>query len=166
VTRSRKKTRRRAAAARGGAYHEARPADGRATGVGRLPLADRGHSRHDPPVQADRSPREPRRLDPAERRRSPRVEISMVCTLQRRMGSPIEARTLDLGPGGMRVASDRPLTVDEELDFDILRGSLRLTGYARVMRQHERRVYALRFERLPGLSREALRALMAERPAD
>jgi hypothetical protein len=88
------------------------------------------------------------------------------CTLQRRTGSPIEATTVDLGSGGMRVASERPLRVDEELDFDIVRGGLRLTGHARVMRQHERRVYALRFERLPGVSREALRALMAQPPTD
>ena len=90
----------------------------------------------------------------------------MGCTLRRRTGSPIEATTLDLGPGGMRITSDRPLRVDEELDFHILRDGVRLMGHARVMRQHERRVYALRFERLPGVSREALRALMAERPTD
>ena len=90
----------------------------------------------------------------------------MGCTLKRRTGSPIEATTLDLGSGGMRITSERPLRVDEELDFDILRSGLRLTGHARVMRQHERRVYALRFERLPGVSREALRALMAQHPTD
>ena len=118
------------------------------------------------PVHADRSPRAPRRLDPAERRGSPRVEISVGCTLQRRTGSPIEAMTLDLGSGGMRITSDRPLRIDEELDFDILRGGLRLTGHARVMRQHERRVYALRFERLPGGTREALRALMSQPATD
>ena len=106
---------------------------------------------------------EPRRLDPAERRRSPRVEIELGCTLQRRMGSPIEAHTIDLGPGGMRIAAHRPLRVDEELDFDILQGDTRLTGHARVMREHERRVYALRFERLPRTCRDALRGLIGER---
>ncbi len=131
-----------------------------------MALADRGRARHDPPVHADRSSHEPRRLDPAERRGSPRVEISVGCTLQRRTGSPIVATTLDLGSGGMRITSDRPLRIDEELDFDILRGGLRLTGHARVMRQHERRVYALRFERLPVVTREALRALMAQPATD
>jgi c-di-GMP-binding flagellar brake protein YcgR len=131
-----------------------------------LSLADAGRARDDPPVHSDRSAHEPRRVDPAERRRSPRVEISVSCTLQRKTGSPIQATTLELGSGGMRIASDRPLRVDEALDFDILRGAQRLTGHARVMRQHERRVYALRFERLHGVSREALRALMAQRPTD
>ncbi len=106
---------------------------------------------------------EPRRLDPAERRRSPRVEIDLECTLVRRMGSPIEAHTIDLGPGGMRISAHRPLRVDEELDFDILRGEVRLTGHARVMREHERRVYALRFERLARPCRDALRGLVEER---
>jgi len=105
----------------------------------------------------------PRRQDPAERRRSPRVEIELGCKLVRRMGSPIEAHTIDLGPGGMRIAAHRPLRVDEELDFDIMRGDVRLTGHARVMREHERRVYALRFERLPRPSRDALRGLVDER---
>jgi PilZ domain len=104
----------------------------------------------------------PRRSDPAERRRSPRVEITLACKLLRRMGSPIQAETIDLGPGGMRIAAHRPLRVDEEVDFDILRGDVRLTGHARVMRQHERRIYALRFERLPRPSRDALRGLVDE----
>ena len=91
------------------------------------------------------------------------MEISLGCKLVRRMGSPIDAETIDLGPGGMRIASHRPLRVDEELDFDIMRGEMRLTGHARVMRQHERRIYALRFERLPRTSRDALRGIVEER---
>lgn len=62
----------------------------------------------------------------------------------------VDVRTLDLGPGGARVASARPLRVDEELDFDLdlSDGGPHVGGRARVLRQHEYDVYALRFERL------------------
>ena len=90
--------------------------------------------------------------------------MAVECTLQRRMGSPIAAQTIDLGPGGMRVASKRPLTADEELDFAIPTDALKLTGRARVMRQQERYVYALRFDRLPSDARAALQALTARTP--
>jgi hypothetical protein len=106
----------------------------------------------------------PRRLDPNERRRLPRVLMAVECTLQRRMGSPITAQTIDLGPGGMRVESKRPLTADEELDFAIPTDSVQVSGRARVMRQQERYVYALRFERLPPEARTALNALAARTP--
>jgi hypothetical protein len=106
----------------------------------------------------------PRRLDPHERRRLPRVEIAVECTLQRRMGSPIVAQTIDLGPGGMRVESRRPLTADEEVDFAIPDEAVGVRGRARVMRQQERYVYALRFERLPPETRAALAALAARTP--
>ena len=56
----------------------------------------------------------------------------MECTLQRRSGSPITARTVDLGPGGMCVASKRPLSTDEVLEFEL---GPRITGNARVLRQ-------------------------------
>jgi hypothetical protein len=90
--------------------------------------------------------------------------MAVECTLQRRMGSPIRAQTIDLGPGGMRVETPRPLTADEEVDFAIPTDGLRLSGRARVMRQHERYVYALRFERLPADARAALHALAARTP--
>jgi hypothetical protein len=90
--------------------------------------------------------------------------MAVECMLQRRMGSPIAAQTIDLGPGGMRVESRRPLTADEELDFAIPTDDLHLSGRARVMRQQERYVYALRFERLPPEVRAALAALAARRP--
>ena len=106
----------------------------------------------------------PRRLEPHERRRLPRVEIAVACTLQRRMGSPITAQTIDLGPGGMRVETTRPLTADEELDFAIPTDAVRVIGRARVMRQQQRHVYALRFERLPPEARAALNALAAREP--
>jgi c-di-GMP-binding flagellar brake protein YcgR len=105
----------------------------------------------------------PRKLDPAERRRAPRVEIAVECRLVRPMGSPITALTIDLGPSGMRVESPRPLTADEELDFEIPRDQGGVAGRARVMRMHERNVYGLRFERLPADARTALQGLTAGR---
>jgi len=79
-----------------------------------------------------------------ELRRSPRIEIEMPCTLHRRSGSPIEGRTLDLGPGGMRVCTKRPLAADETLRFE-LEG---VHGRARVLRQQTYDTYAVRFELL------------------
>jgi len=115
-------------------------------------------------MASDPPDRTPRRLDPNERRRLPRVHIAVECTLQRRMGSPITAQTIDLGPGGMRVESRRPLSADEELDFAIPSDVMRVSGRARVMRQQERFVYALRFERLAPEAKAALNALAARTP--
>jgi len=86
-------------------------------------------------------------MNELERRRAPRSLVEMDCTLTRRIGSPIMARTVDLGSGGMSVATTRPLAVDEELGFDLppLPFSL-LSGRARVLRDQGHRVYCLRFE--------------------
>ena len=92
------------------------------------------------------------------------MQLTVQCTLQRRMGSPISAQTIDLGPGGMRVESRRPLSADEEVDFAIPNDVLPVSGRARVMRQHERYVYALRFERLAPEARAALNALAQRKP--
>ena len=54
-----------------------------------------------------------------DRRRSWRTEIALECLLHRRTGKTIEAQTLDLGPGGMRVKTNRPLAVDETFDFEL-----------------------------------------------
>ena len=53
----------------------------------------------------------------SERRRSWRTEVSLECTLHRRTGKMIEGRTVDIGPGGMRVHTNRPLSVDEVFEF-------------------------------------------------
>jgi hypothetical protein len=127
-------------------------------------LARLARVRHHGGMTADPSGGTPRRLDPWERRRLPRVQLAVECTLQRRMGSPIAAQTIDLGPGGMRVESRRPLSADEELEFAIPSDILKVSGRARVMRQQERHVYALRFERLPPEARAALNALAARTP--
>jgi c-di-GMP-binding flagellar brake protein YcgR len=130
-----------------------------------LAFAAAAGARDHPGMDADDPTRDlPRRLDPNERRRLPRVHMAVECTLQRRMGSPITAQTIDLGPGGMRVTSRRPLTADEELDFAIPTDEVQLSGRARVMRQQDRYVYALRFERLPPEARAALNALAAAKP--
>ena len=85
-----------------------------------------------------------------ERRRAPRSHVALACTLTRRVGSPIAATTVEVGSGGMSVATTRPLAVDEELSFDLpLRPPPRISARARVVRDHGRDVYGLRFEQLP-----------------
>jgi hypothetical protein len=70
----------------------------------------------------------------------------------------IEARTLDLGPGGMRITTNRPLAIDEVLEFELPERS-RLSGRARVLREHGYRIYGVRFEKLGDEARAELTAL-------
>jgi hypothetical protein len=93
-----------------------------------------------------------------DKRRSPRVRLEMDCTLHRRNGSPITGRTVDLGPGGMCVATTRPLSADEVLTFEL---PPRISGRARVLRQQGFDSYAVRFETLGDPAREALTALVS-----
>jgi hypothetical protein len=95
----------------------------------------------------------------SERRRLPRTEIALPCTLSRRSGSAINAETVNLGPGGMRIRTPRPLALDEVLSFDIPEQSV--DGRARVLRQEGVSTYALRFESLVEPARERLSALIA-----
>jgi c-di-GMP-binding flagellar brake protein YcgR len=88
----------------------------------------------------------------ADRRRAERTEIAVECTLQRARGGPIRCETVDLGPGGMAVCSDRPLAADELVDFDLPA----VHGRARVLREQAYHVYALRFEALPEGARAEL----------
>jgi hypothetical protein len=92
-----------------------------------------------------------------EQRRSPRVRVEKPCTLHRRTGSPIQGRTVDLGPGGMRVCTSRPLAPDEVLRFE-LEG---IDGRARVLRQQGHDMYAIRFEVLAEPARAELHRLAA-----
>jgi hypothetical protein len=69
-------------------------------------------------------------------------------TLVRRHGGPVGGHTVDVGPGGARIDVDRPLSIDEELDFDLLLGDVHVDGRARVLRQQSPTRYALRFEAL------------------
>ena len=96
----------------------------------------------------------------AERRREPRVEVALACTLRRRIGAPISCSTVDVGMGGMSVSSGRPLAPDERLSFELAdRGGAALTGFAIVLRQQAQSVYALRFERLQETARTGLAEL-------
>jgi hypothetical protein len=105
-----------------------------------------------------------------DRRRTSRAALALGCTLRRARGGPVHARTVDLGPGGMRVRSDRPLTLDEVLEFDLPLppvGAVHVDGRARVLRLQAPGLYALRFERLADPAAARLRALtdeLAKRP--
>jgi len=91
--------------------------------------------------------------------RAPRAEIALPCTLQRHIGSPIGAQTIDVGPRGMHVRSSRPLREDEIVGFDLPNFDMRLSGRARVIRLDRPHVYALRFEGLPEPMTRRLHAL-------
>src|SRR5215207_8978229 len=93
----------------------------------------------------------------SERRLMPRTDIELPCTLSRRTGSAISAQTVNLGPGGMRIKTPRPLALDEVLSFDIPEQAV--DGRARVLRQEGLSIYALRFESLHAPARERLDAL-------
>jgi hypothetical protein len=99
---------------------------------------------------------------PDERRHMPRATIEVPCTLSRRSGSAITAQTVDLGPGGMRITSERPLAPDEVLRFDL--PDQAVDGRARVLRQDGHRTYVLRFEGLLAPARERLHALAGPSP--
>jgi c-di-GMP-binding flagellar brake protein YcgR len=94
----------------------------------------------------------------SDRRQAGRVEIAVTCTLQRRAGSPISCETVDVGPGGMSVCSERPLATDEVVAFDL--AAVELSGRARVLRQHGHQLYALRFEQLPDAAKDGLARLV------
>lgn len=95
---------------------------------------------------------------------TPRVDIRRELQLVRKTGNAVVSRTLDLGPGGARVTSLRPLRVDEELRFDLelSDGAPPVGGRARVVRQHEHDVYGLRFEQLTPSDRERLWSLAGD----
>jgi c-di-GMP-binding flagellar brake protein YcgR len=99
---------------------------------------------------------------PSERRRSQRAAIAVPCRLERRAGSPIDGRTIDIGTGGMCVETSRPLATDELLRFEIaLTGAGPVQGQARVLRQQGFKHYALRFERISEEPLEQLKALVS-----
>jgi hypothetical protein len=82
-----------------------------------------------------------------EQRRSPRSVVELPCTLARRHGNKVSGVTQDIGTGGMCVVTDRPLSVDEELEFDLQPETPgHPHGRARVVRQQRANCYALRFE--------------------
>jgi len=88
--------------------------------------------------------------------------MAVACTLHRRSGSAIEARTVDVGPGGMCVTCARPLSPDEVLHFDLpLATGEVVDGEPRVLREQGYKVYALRFEALPAASSTRLAGVWA-----
>ena len=91
-----------------------------------------------------------------ERRQAAREAVVVPCTLRRPKGKAIHCETIDLGEGGMAVASERPLAQDELVVFDLPA----IRGRARVLREEAYHVYALRFETLQGEAREALARLV------
>ena len=96
----------------------------------------------------------------AERRGSPRIELSVDCTLRRRSGSAIAGRTVEVGVGGMSVSTARPLATDEVLHFDLpLAPGDVVDGEARVLREVGYGIYVLRFEHLHGPVRARLAAV-------
>jgi len=82
-------------------------------------------------------------------RHAPKALVTMSCTLRRSIGSPISAQTLEIGPRGMEVRSQRPLSLDETVGFELPDLGMRVSGRARVLRIERANVYALRFEGLP-----------------
>jgi hypothetical protein len=91
-----------------------------------------------------------------QRRSTPRVAVTVDFLLQRDKGNRISCRTIDVGAGGMRVEADRPLTVDEVLEFDLPLRERSAHGHARVLRMLGHKVYALRFEDLDEGDRQLL----------
>jgi hypothetical protein len=97
-----------------------------------------------------------------ERRLVPRTDVALPCVLRRRTGSAISAETVNVGPGGMCVATPRPLATDEVLEFDLhLTGAVSVDGRARVLRHEGHGAYAMRFEWVPEPARERLQAFTA-----
>jgi hypothetical protein len=91
--------------------------------------------------------------------RAPSAHVALDCILRRRNGAPIPARTVDVGPRGMRIASPRPLALDETIGFELPHLDMRVAGVARVLRQERSDVYKLRFEGLPEPMTRRLHAL-------
>ena len=90
------------------------------------------------------------------------MDIELDVTLSRHHGNPVMARTVDLCATGMRVASQRPLHVDELLRFDLaLDATLHVDGVARVVREHARSIYALRVESINETTAQRLAQFMA-----
>ena len=93
-----------------------------------------------------------------DRRKAQRESKVVPCTLRRQKGRAIHCETIDLGEGGMAVASDRPLAPDELVVFDLPA----VRGRARVLREQAYHGYALRFEAMQAEARDALARLVAQ----
>ena len=99
----------------------------------------------------------------SEQRQAARIQVQLDLRLERKVGRPVTARTVDLGAGGARVTCERPLRVDEELRFAFglpPDGGAEVGGHARVLRQDRHNMYALRFEGLPPATEARLGAFV------
>lgn len=74
-----------------------------------------------------------------------RRPVSLACLLTRAAGSPITARTTELGATCMRVVTARPLALDETVDFQLGDTDAAIAGRARVVCQERPDAYMLRF---------------------
>ena len=95
-----------------------------------------------------------------QRRATPRASLALDLMLLRARGNRILGRTVDVGAGGMRVTTDRPLTIDEVLEFDLDLADRHMDGRARVLRMQGHNQYALRFEDLDEHDRALLTAVV------
>jgi hypothetical protein len=92
-----------------------------------------------------------------EQRRNPRAQLALALVLKRAKGGPVSCRTIDVGAGGARVTTDRPLRVDELLAFDLITdGEGHIEGRCRVLRQQGLNQYGLRFEDVDAAALELL----------
>ena len=90
-----------------------------------------------------------------------RDTVSLHRTLTRDAGSPIPARAIAVGPTGRRVATERPLALNETVSFDLPCGDRRIRGHARVVCQERPDVYAVRFGPLPRCLQDVVAQLRA-----
>lgn len=100
----------------------------------------------------------------AERRQTARMRMELEITLSRAKGGPVSAKTIDIGPGGLRISSRRPLRVDECLEVSLPLadgGGGPVSATIRVMREEPLHVYGVRFEHLAASIAERLARLSA-----
>ena len=83
--------------------------------------------------------------------------------LHRRTGKMIEAQTLDIGPGGMRVNTNRPLARRRDARVRAARPRRASTAAPACCASSGYRVYALRFEKLGDEARAEIAELLATR---
>ena len=81
-------------------------------------------------------------------------------TFTRHRGRPVTALTVDVSNVGMHVTTDRPLSVDERLCFDVDLGRAHLDGHARVVCQQGINSYSLRFEDVDATAAERLAGVL------
>jgi hypothetical protein len=100
-----------------------------------------------------------------QRRATPRHRVDLPVTLARPHGNPVTAHTVDLSTGGARVACDRPLKIDEVLEFDLVcdGGETHVCGHCTVLREHVGQTYAVRFEHLAETELERLERALTRR---